>query len=175
MKKALIVVDYQYDFVVGALGFDDALKIETNIVKLIEDFKEQNNNDVIFTYDTHNENYLNSSEGKFLPVPHCVLNTPGHDLYGMVKNHKEDNDKSFNKYTFGSLDLANYLKEQKYDEITLCGVVTNICVISNAILAKSALPEAKIKVIKNACASNDIKMEEYAYKLMTNLNIEVIE
>ena len=174
MKRVLIVVDYQYDFVIGKLGFNDAVLIEKEIKSLIEEFKS-NNDDVIFTYDTHFENYMSTSEGEFLPIPHCILNTPGHELDGEIKSLKEKEDKSFNKLTFGSLDLANHLKNMEYDEVVLCGVVTNIFVISNAILSKSALPEAKVCVIKRACASNDKDMEEISYRLMKGLNIKVIE
>lgn len=174
MKRVLIVVDYQNDFVDGKLGFESALHIENEIKKLIEQFRK-NKEDIIFTYDTHFENYMSTSEGIFLPVPHCIINTNGHELYGHIKNLKKETDVSFNKLTFGSLDLANYLKSKEYDEVYLCGVVTNICVISNAMLALSALPEAKICVVKNACASNDREMEELAYTLMKGLNIKVIE
>ena len=173
MKRCFVVVDYQNDFVNGVLGFEDAVKIEDNICDLIKKHRNQND-DILFTFDTHFENYLDTSEGRFLPVKHCVKDSYGHKLYGKVNDLLLDTDKVFNKLTFGSHELLNYLLEKGYDEVYLCGVVTNICVISNAVVAKTALPEARICVYKDACASFDLEMEAKSYDIMKNLNIEVI-
>lgn len=173
MKKLLIVVDYQKDFVDGSLGFDKAKEIENNIADKINTYRN-NGDEIVFTFDTHFENYLDTYEGKNLPVPHCIENTDGHGLYGQVAELKTDKDKCFYKNTFGSKDLFLYLLENNYSQIELCGVVTNICVISNAVLAKTALPEIDIIVEKNCVASNDENLENDAFSIMKNLHITVI-
>lgn len=169
MKKLLIVVDYQTDFVTGSLGFQEAVLLEDYICKLIQEYKE-NNDDVIFTLDSHDKNYLTSQEGKNLPVEHCIKNSKGWNLYGKVKD-LAGGCKQIEKPTFPSLALGNYLKEKDYDEITLVGVVSNICVISNAIIAKAALPEATIIVDKKGIASNDPHLHQTGLEIMENLQI----
>ena len=140
MKKLLIVVDYQNDFVDGALGFEGANKLDEVIANKIKDYKK-NNYDVIFTFDTHDEDYMQTEEGNNLPVKHCIKGTIGHELYGKVKKcFDKDRDVYFEKPTFPSLELANYLKDKEYEEIELCGLVSNICVLSNVVMVKSALP-----------------------------------
>lgn len=173
MKKLLIVVDYQNDFVNGSLGFNKAKEIENNIADKIIKYRNDND-DIIFTYDTHYDNYLNTYEGKHLPVTHCIENTDGHKLYGVIESLKNENDKCFCKNTFGSKDLFLYLLENNYSQIELCGVVTNICVISNAVLAKTAQPEIDIIVDKNCVASNDDTLNNNALDVMKSLHITVI-
>ena len=172
MKKLLIVVDYQVDFVNGSLGFPKAMEIEEGIVDKVIEF-ENDGCDVIFTLDTHYEDYMNTVEGQNLPIAHCIKGTKGHELYGEVKNLSLIH-KVFEKETFGSSKLFDYLKENNYDEVYLCGVVTNICVISNAIVVKSALPNAKITIYKDLVASNDPVMENYSFEIMKNLHMNVI-
>lgn len=172
MKKLLIVVDYQNDFVDGSLGFEDAIKIENNIHNIISNFKNTND-DVIFTLDTHYSNYMETKEGEKLPVPHCIKGTDGHNIYGIINNDSKDYLK-IEKITFGSIELANYLMEHQYDEITLVGVVTNICVLSNAVIVKTTLPNAKIIVDASCCASNDLSLEQKAYDILENLHIEIV-
>ena len=172
MKKLLIVVDYQVDFVDGSLGFPQALELEEKIVDKILEY-ENNGDEVIFTLDTHYDNYFDTVEGANLPISHCVKNTVGHELYGSVKDMAVIH-KVFEKETFGSSKLFEYLKDNKYDEVELCGVVTNICVISNAIIVKSALPNTKIIINKELVASNDREMEANAFAIMKNLHMEII-
>ena len=172
MNKLLIVVDYQNDFVDGSLGFEGALKIENNIISKIKEFKN-NNDQVVFTFDTHSEEYMETMEGKNLPVPHCIKGSNGHKLYGKVANELEG-CLSFEKETFGSKELANYLGKNKFDEIVLIGVVTNICVISNAVIAKTMQPNSKIVVDASCCASFNLEMEQKAYDILENLHIKVI-
>lgn len=172
MKKLLVVVDYQVDFVSGALGFDAALSLEDKIVDKIIEF-ENNDDEVIFTLDTHYENYHETVEGVNLPIAHCIKGTNGHELYGEVKNLSLIH-KVFEKETFGSSRLFNYLMENKYDEIYFCGVVTNICVISNAVVAKAALPNANIYILKDLVASNDKEIEEKSFDIMRNLHMQII-
>ena len=117
MKRLLIVIDYQNDFVSGSLGFNDAIILEDYLVELIEKY-HLNKDDVIFTYDSHQDNYLDTQEGKNLPVTHCIENSEGWQLYGKINNLAK-NDKKILKNTFGSLELGNYLKDKDYEEITL--------------------------------------------------------
>lgn len=173
MKKLLIVVDYQIDFVSGSLGFPKAAELEEGIYQKIKDYKE-NNQDVIFTFDTHDTNYLKSQEGRNLPVEHCIKGSEGWKLYGKVADLYDKDTLSYEKPTFGSLELAEYLRDRKYDSIELIGLVSNICVISNAILAKAALPEAQIIVDASCTASFDDSLNEKALDVMEGLQMKVI-
>ena len=110
MKKLLVVIDYQNDFVNGSLGFQEAVALEDYLADLIKEY-HNNNDDVIFTYDTHQKNYLTTQEGKNLPVAHCLENTEGWQLYGKIHDLAK-NDKKIIKETFGSLALGNYLKNK---------------------------------------------------------------
>lgn len=172
MKKLLVVVDYQNDFVDGALGFPKAKLIEEGICDRIIEY-ENNGDDVIFTLDTHYEDYMETEEGKNLPVKHCIKGTSGYELYGNVKDLAISHLK-FEKLTFPSNQLLKYLEENPYDVVELCGVVTNICVISNAVIAKAALPNAHIVVNVGLSASNDEEMEFLSIQVMKNLHIETI-
>lgn len=173
MKKLLIVVDYQNDFVSGSLGFPKAQELETKIASKIKTYR-QNGDDVIFTFDTHGENYMDTQEGKNLPVKHCICNTKGWELYNSVADMKNDNDVCFNKNSFGSPELFRYLCDHPYESIELVGVVSNICVISNAILAKTALTEVPVTVDAACVASNDDSLNEKALDVMESLQIKVI-
>ena len=173
MKKILIVVDYQKDFVDGSLGFDKAVTLEKAIGQKIELYK-QNGYEVVFTLDTHNDNYLQTQEGKNLPVPHCIRNTDGWNVYGKIAGCCDETTKCFEKATFGSLELAAYLANKEYASVELIGVVSNICVISNAILAKAALPEAEIIVDVSCTASFDESLNQKALDVMQGLQIKVI-
>lgn len=173
MKKCLIVVDYQNDFVSGSLGFPGAERIDGKIAEKIRQYRAQGD-DVVFTLDTHKEDYLHTQEGKNLPVPHCIQNTEGHKLYGLTAESAEENDRFFCKPTFGSDSLFAYLKETPYEEIELVGVVTNICVISNAVLAKTAQPETLITVDAACVGSNSAALGEAALDVMESFQIRVI-
>ena len=173
MSRLLVVVDYQNDFVDGALGFAGAEKIAPNIVSLINEFRN-NGDEVVFTFDTHEADYLKTTEGQYLPAPHCIKGSKGWELYPEVAPLLKD-AKAFEKYTFGSKELGKYLEEKQFDEIYLCGLVSDICVFSNAIIAKSsASPYAKIKVVRNATSSFDLEMQEKAFDVLKHLHIEII-
>ncbi len=171
-NKLLVVVDYQNDFVVGSLGFEPAKEIESAICAKIEEYVKSGH-DVVFTLDTHSQKYLFTDEGKNLPVKHCIKGTAGHNLYGKVAVLARDR-MQIEKPTFPSLELAKFIEGKNYGEIELCGVVTNICVISNAVMAKAAAPDCKIIVDKACCASNDAELESKSYDIMRNLHITVI-
>ena len=173
MKRLLVVVDYQNDFVDGALGFKGAELISHNIAELIKEFRNQGD-EVVFTYDTHNEDYLNTVEGKNLPVPHCLRGSDGWQLYPEI-NALLGDAKVFEKPGFGSKELGHYIEDNDFDEIYLCGLVSDICVFSNAIIAKaSASPYTKIKVVRNATSSFDLDMQEKSFDVLKHLHIEII-
>ena len=173
MKRLLVVVDYQNDFVDGALGFKGAELIAPNIAKLIKEFR-QNNDEVVFTYDTHNEDYLNTVEGKNLPVPHCLKGSSGWQFYPGV-NELIGDAKVFEKPGFGSKELGHYIESQDFDEIYFCGLVSDICVFCNAIIAKaSASPYTKIKIVRDATSSFDLDMQEKSFDVLKHLHIEII-
>lgn len=175
MKKLLVVVDYQNDFVDGALGFDGAEQIEDEIVKLIDQF-ERNNDFVVFTMDTHERDYLSTTEGKNLPAEHCIKGTDGWKITERLQDYAKKHPV-FEKHTFGSLDLGNYIRgiSTIIDEVYLVGLVSNICVISNAIIAKAALNKfSRVYVVKNATASFDEDMQQKGFDILENLHIKVI-
>lgn len=130
--------------------------------------------DIIFTLDTHHCDYLTTFEGRILPIEHCIEYTKGHELYGKIKSMVQPNDKVFKKCTYGSEALFDYLRKCDYKEIELCGLVSNICVISNAVLARTALPNARLTVDSNATASNDDGLNTAALNVMRGLGITVI-
>lgn len=170
--KALVVVDYQVDFVNGSLGFPGAEKLEPVILSKIEEC-HRSGGQVIFTLDTHAENYLSTAEGRKLPIPHCIKGTPGHALYGEVARAVGQDDIVIEKPAFGSLELADLLKRLSPEEVELCGLVTDICVISNAIIAKAALPESRVCVDPAACAAADPEAHKRALKVMAGVQIDV--
>lgn len=173
MKKLLIVVDYQNDFVDGTLGFPGAENLDNLIYQKIFEYKFSGN-DVIFTFDTHYVNYLTTEEGKNLPVKHCIKGTNGHQLYGKVGSIFDPSlDLYFEKETFPSLDLANYLKDKDYEEVELCGLVSNICVLSNVVMVKSALPNAHIIVDHNLTSSFDQELNDATMKILKGIHVEV--
>lgn len=168
--KLLIVVDYQNDFISGTLGFENAKTFEKGILNKIKKYKEENN-DVLFTMDTHNEDYLNTQEGRYLPIVHCVKDTWGWEV---IESIKDFNVYKIEKNTFGAPDLFSFLKNTYYEEIELVGLVSNICVISNAIIAKTAAPNTRVIVDASLTGSNDLELHEKALDVMLGLQIDVI-
>jgi nicotinamidase-related amidase len=173
MKKCLIVVDYQNDFVSGSLGFSAAEALDARIAAKI-DACRQDGGEIVFTLDTHGENYLETQEGRSLPIPHCVAGTSGHGLFGETARRAMDGDRRFAKNTFGSGELYEYLKGRQYECIELCGVVSNICVLANAVLAKTALPEVAIIVDSKCVAGNDPALNQAALDVMAGLQITIM-
>lgn len=172
MRKLLIVVDYQKDFVDGALGFAGAEALDAVIAAKIREYRADGA-DIVVTLDTHGEDYDNTQEGRKLPVPHCLRGTEGWRLYGETAALCED-CRAFEKPTFGSAQLFDYLCEGDFDQVELCGLVSNICVLSNAVLAKAALPEAEIIVDAAATAAADPDMNKKALDVLEGVQITVI-
>ena len=174
MRKILVVVDMQKDFIDGALGFEGADKIIPGIIAKIKEY-EASGDEIVYTLDTHFDNYMNTQEGKNLPVPHCIKGSEGHELVPALKTLLSD-CLCFEKPTFGSLKLGNYINDnaEKYDSIEICGLVSNICVISNAIVAKAAAPEAEIIINRALTDSFDKKLDEETYDILRGVQVTVI-
>lgn len=172
MKKLLIVVDYQNDFVDGSLGFEGAKLLEEPICQKIKQYKKEAQ-EIVFTMDTHDKNYMQTNEGKYLPIIHCIEHTEGWNLYGKVKGLYEETFPMFLKTTFGSYELGVFLHNKQYEIIELVGVVSNICVISNAIIAKAAVPNAQIVVDAKCTASFDKNLNQAVLLVMEGLHIQV--
>ena len=173
MKKLLIVVDYQNDFVNGALGFEGAELLDEKIAAKVNAYRGKGW-DVAYTFDTHESDYLQTQEGKNLPVEHCITGAEGHKLYGLTAQTIKDSDKVFYKPTFGSGELYEYLKTTDYEEIELVGLVSNICVVSNAVISKTALPEALITIDAQCTDSFDKELNEKVLDVMAGLQMNVI-
>lgn len=171
--KYLIVVDMQNDFINGALGTGEAEAIVSKVAKKINDYKEEGNR-VIFTRDTHSNNYLETREGKALPVKHCIINTDGWEI-----SDKLDTAHStiINKPTFGSLEMIDFIKAEieTVDQIELVGVCTDICVVTNALLLKTNFPEIPIIVDAACCAGVTPKTHQYAIETMKMCQVKVME
>lgn len=172
MKACLIVVDYQKDFVDGSLGFTAATALDEGIAAKVQQYHQQGA-DVIFTLDTHESNYMDTQEGKNLPIPHCIRGSEGWQLYGKTAAARQEQDLLLEKPTFPSYELAGILRERVYDEIELVGVVTDICVLSNAVMAKAALPEALIRVDAACTATMSEEMKQKTLDVMGSLQIQV--
>jgi Amidases related to nicotinamidase len=175
MKKVLVVIDMQNDFIDGALGTREAQAIVGNVVSKIESYKGET---VFATRDTHGENYLETSEGKHLPVPHCMKGTRGWEIRDEIREALDKADaEMINKPSFGSEELAERLSalaQEEEMEIELVGLCTDICVVSNALLIKAKLPEAVIKTDSSCCAGVTPKSHEAALLTMKMCQIEVI-
>lgn len=168
--KLLVVVDMQKDFVDGSLGTAEAVAIVDNVVSKIRDWDGQ----IIYTLDTHGEDYLNTQEGHFLPVEHCIRSTPGWQLNDKVEKAIEEKGAlGIEKPTFGSERLVEVVREEAPEEIELIGLCTDICVISNALLLKAAFYETPIRVDQSCCAGVTPEKHEAALEVMRSCQIEV--
>lgn len=178
MKKLLIVVDYQVDFVTGSLGFEKAISLEDGIYNKVKEYLENKDN-VVFTYDTHLEDYLSTREGKYLPVEHCIKGTDGHKLYGKLREFENNkNIHHVTKYSFGlsPVEVVKLYKEiGNVDEIEVVGIVTDICVISNVVMFQAQYINAEIIVNKNLCASFDEDKHNKALDILGSLQVQVVE
>lgn len=175
MRKILVVVDMQKDFVNGALGSKDAVAIVDNVVNKINKFDDE----IIVTYDTHLNNYMNTREGKYLPIPHCIYYSEGWELDEKVEKALIGKDvTTFEKNTFGSVELIDYFKNIIFDEkdieVTLIGLCTDICVVSNAMLLKAYFPEMNIIVDASCCAGVTPESHKAALLTMKMCQIDII-
>ena len=176
MKKLLIVVDMQKDFVDGALGSQEAVEIVDNVVKKINEF----DGDIIVTYDTHPKNYMETQEGKNLPVPHCIRKTQGWKINKEVKAALKAASCPVirvEKPTFGSLDLAMLIRQDLFEEecsVELVGLCTDICVVSNALLLKANFPEMPIAVDASCVAGVTPESNDAALTTMKMRQIQVL-
>ena len=169
MKKLLVVVDMQNDFITGSLGTPEAQAIVPAVVQKVQEALAAGV-DVVFTLDTHGEDYLDTQEGKRLPVVHCVKGSPGWQLEGRLEGFAL---KRFEKPTFGSMDLARFAAEGSYDEVELVGLCTDICVISNAMIIKAALPQARVVVDSHCTAGVSPQSHQRALRAMESCQIDV--
>lgn len=174
-NKILVVVDMQEDFVRGSLGSPAAEKIVNSVMEKVKNFDGK----VIFTQDTHEKNYLDTQEGKHLPVLHCIKGTEGWEIIEELKPLlSEKKAEVYEKITFGSDKLARRLldidREEKIESITLIGLCTDICVVSNALLIKAFLPETPIIVDTACCAGVTEEKHRSALETMRSCQIEVI-
>lgn len=166
MKKTLIVVDMQNDFIDMALGTREAVAILPNVRAKIEAYA-QNGDEIIFTRDTHGKNYLDTPEGKKLPVPHCIQGTKGWEI---ADGLYIDGCKIIDKPNFG----WPHWKEETLQEVELVGLCTDICVVSNALIIKNIFPNAVVKVDRSCCAGVTPESHEAALLTMQMCQIDVI-
>lgn len=166
--KYLIVVDMQNDFITGSLGSKLAEEIVVNVVEKVKNFDGK----VIFTRDTHFVDYMKTQEGKNLPVEHCIKDTDGWQICNELMPYVNE---VVDKIAFGSIDLPKILLDygEEIEKIELCGLCTDICVISNAIILKSAFPEVKIAVDSNCCAGVSVESHNIALNAMKAVQIEI--
>lgn len=169
--KVLVVVDFQNDFIDGALGTKEA----QNVVDYVKDKINNFNGEIVYTMDTHFENYLKTAEGRNLPVVHCIKNTQG---WLIREGVYKENSKIFEKNGFGSLDLAKYLVElnekEPIDCIEVLGLCTDICVVVNVLLLKTYLPEVEIVVDSRGCAGVTPKTHNASLETMKMCQIKII-
>ena len=188
--KIIVIVDAQNDFIDMALGSKEAVIAADNIVKYLHNYNDPETL-VLFTKDTHYENYLETTEGKKLPVPHCIAFTPGWSIYKPISQEVDYTSGKFYSYsaenilkgrvlknTFGSEELIEILKgiNEGYvvDSIEFMGFVSNICVITNVLLTKTAFPDIEIKVRKNCCAGTTPEAHEQAFAVMKDCQITIV-
>ncbi len=173
MKKILIVVDMQNDFIDAALGTREAVSIVERVKDKIRSYPSE---DVIVTMDTHGENYMETQEGKNLPVPHCIKGSEGWQLRTDIAQLLEG-ARIYEKPTFGSLALATNLRalsKKEELEIELIGLCTDICVVSNALLLKAFMPEVPITVDAACCAGVTPEKHQAALETMRSCQIRII-
>lgn len=166
--KTLIVVDMQNDFIDGALGTAEAVAIVPNVYSKLEEARNAGSQ-IIFTRDTHFENYMETEEGKNLPMPHCIKGTKGWEI--TEKLPVKDTDTVIDKITFGHVWSADMIKG---NEIELIGLCTDICVISNALGIKAVLPEVPVTVDASCCAGVTLESHKNALEAMKMCQVKII-
>ena len=174
MKKFLVVVDMQKDFVDGALGSPEAVAVVPAVIKRIREFE----GDIFATFDTHYDNYLETAEGKKLPVPHCIKGTAGWEPDAdVMKALAEKKYTPVEKNTFGSVRLPELIRDAAGEDefaVELIGLCTDICVVSNALLIKAYFPESPISVVASCCAGVTPEKHNAALETMKSCQIDVV-
>ena len=165
--KVLCVIDMQNDFIDGALGTKEAAAIVENVKAKIELYRK-NGDTVIFTRDTHSEDYMNTQEGKNLPVPHCIKGSKGWEVSEKLDTAS---DKIIDKPTFGWM----HWNEERLENVEIVGLCTDICVVTNALIIKTQFPEANITVIADCCAGVTPETHDAALKTMAMCQINITE
>ena len=175
MAKIMVIVDCQKDFIDGSLGTPEAQAMIPRLVDKIN--AEPADTHFVFTADTHNEDYLNTPEGKQLPVKHCIKDSDGWRIDSRLTEPFAHSPFVIEKPTFGSVELMDWLSHlvEPGDEIEFVGLVSNICVISNVLLAKAYFPNNVISADKNCCAGTTLEAHEYAFSVMKSCQIIVKE
>jgi len=174
MKKVLVVVDMQNDFVDGSLGTQEAVAIVPNVTKKIRTF---DGDEIFVTYDTHHDNYPDTLEGKKLPVIHCIENTHGHELSPQILAALEGREyHSIVKESFGTFSILQELKSRypgEEMEFELVGLCTDVCVVTNALILRTGFPDARIKVDASCCAGITPETHEAALATMNSCQIDI--
>ena len=174
-SKLLVVVDMQNDFITGSLGTPEAEAIVPNVIQKIESW----DGDIVATLDTHGENYLETMEGKFLPVPHCIFSTEGHciesDVYAALQHKSGECRLTYiQKPTFGSTALPEIIRGKNYESIEIIGLCTDICVVSNTLILKANYPETEIIVDASCCAGVAPETHKAALATMKMCHIKIV-
>lgn len=166
MKKTLIVVDMQKDFIDGALGTKEAVDIVQNVKNKIAEYKSRGD-EIIFTRDTHKQNYLETNEGRHLPVEHCIENTDGWEIPSELI---VEGATYINKPSFGYTEWNNF----DFEDVEIIGLCTDICVVSNALIIKASFPEIDVTVDASCCAGVTPETHEAALTTMRCCQVNVI-
>ena len=172
MKKIIVVVDMQNDFINGSLGTKEAQEMLPRLKNKLQQATDIGSAELIFTMDTHGENYLSTQEGKNLPIEHCIKGSHGWEITPELQDFVRQAKAVVEKPTFGSLALPKLLGDA--DEVELVGLCTDICVISNALLIKAAYPEVQISVDANCCAGVTPESHRNALAAMKMCQIKVL-
>ncbi len=169
--KSIVVVDMQNDFIDGSLGTKEAQKMLPRLKDKLKKVVEDGSAELVFTMDTHGKDYLNTQEGKNLPVEHCIKGTQGWEISPELGEFVAKAKAVVEKPTFGSMELIKHLKAA--DEVELVGLCTDICVISNALLIKAAYPEMKVSVDAQCCAGVTPESHANALEAMKMCQVEI--
>lgn len=167
MKQTLIVVDMQKDFIDGTLGTKEAVEIVDNVKKKIAEYRRKDEAEIIFTRDTHTEDYLNTNEGRNLPIVHCIKGTPG---WQISEGLEVPGCQYVDKPSFGYTGWSKY----DFEQVELVGLCTDICVVSNALLIKAEFPEIDVIVDAGCCAGVTPETHKAALQTMKSCQVKII-
>lgn len=184
MKKMLVVVDYQVDFVNGSLGFDGAEKLDAGIAAMVRDAADKGDI-IVVTRDTHAADYLKTREGKALPIEHCIRGQKGWEIYGETRKALEEVSKApemaenlvyIDKETFGVSPADMLMLSRKFavDEVVLVGLVTNMCVMANVCCFQACFPAAQMVVDADLCDSFDKELHKKTIDVLKGMQVKVL-